>query len=220
MDSLYIFDILATVTFGVTGVLVANKIKINSFGSFVLATVTGIGGGTLRDLLLGVQPFWITDVKYIYALIAATIITKLWIKFLKISQLGLVITDTFALGFAAMVGTEKAISLGVHPINSILMGVMTGVCGGIIRDTLSDVRPAAFDYQNLYATAAFSSSLITVILPAKAIEGGIIGGWVVSLLGFRFALIRFLPLLTRMLPILSAAMIKLWETRIGKKKIN
>lgn len=162
----YWLDILGVVVFAVTGSLAAGKKKLDLFGVLVLALVTALGGGTLRDVVLGIHPvFWIADLNYIYFVIATALIVFVIARYRKIPERTLVIADALGLAVFSVLGTQVALQEGTPAIVAIIMGMLTGVAGGVIRDILSDEIPLIL-HQEIYATAALAGAAAYVGLSA------------------------------------------------------
>jgi uncharacterized membrane protein YeiH len=150
----------------VSAVLAAEGKGMDLFGVMVLALVTAIGGGTIRDLCLGVQPlFWIAEPMHVWTALAAAVITFGLVRFAHLPHRLLTLADAFGLALFGIVGTEKALALGTPGIVAILLGIVTGVAGGILRDVLRGEIPWVFKPEvNLYATAVFAGALVFVLL--------------------------------------------------------
>jgi len=153
-------DLAGVAIFALTGALVATKERQTFVTLAFFALVTGVGGGTVRDLLIGAPVFWITDpwvaaICLGVALFAWFTPTRWWEgKFLSIA-------DGAGLAAYAVLGTAKALQYGVPPIPSVLMGVITGTVGGMLRDVLAG-RPSILMRPELYVTAAALSASVTV----------------------------------------------------------
>jgi uncharacterized membrane protein YeiH len=148
-----ILDILGTVTFAVSGVLTALHKRMDTFGIFIIAFVTALGGGTLRDVLIGNTPVsWMLDVKYIYFIALAVVFALVFKDRLKHLRNSLFLFDTIGLGVFTIIGIEKGLDIGLHPIICIALGTMTACFGGVIRDILSTEIPIIFR-KEIYATA-------------------------------------------------------------------
>lgn len=153
-------DLAGVAIFALTGALVATKERQTFVTLAFFALVTGVGGGTVRDLLIGAPVFWITDpwvaaICLGVALFAWFTPTRWWEgKFLSIA-------DGAGLAAYAVLGTAKALQYGVPPIPSVLMGVITGTVGGMLRDVLAG-RPSILMRPELYVTAAALSASLTV----------------------------------------------------------
>ncbi|WP_133406139.1 trimeric intracellular cation channel family protein [Parashewanella tropica] len=152
---IYFFDLWGTAVFALTGALAAGHHRMDPFGVLVLAGVTAVGGGSIRDALLGTTPvFWLQDPTYILIVLATVIAT---IIFNRTSPNApwyvLPIADALGLALFTIIGTEKALSLGLSSISAVIMGVLTGVGGGIIRDVLCRQVPMVLRTE-IYATAS------------------------------------------------------------------
>jgi len=153
-ELLYWLDLFGIVVFALSGALMAGRYKLDPFGVVVLASVTAIGGGTIRDVILDTPVFWITNTIYLYVILITAVLTILIIRRPKrIPKRFLLIADAFGLALFAVLGTEKALSLGVPVTVAVIMGTITGVAGGMIRDVLCNVIPMILR-QEIYATAA------------------------------------------------------------------
>lgn len=150
----------------VAGALVAAPKKIDMFGVIVVAVVTALGGGTVRDVILGTKAFWVTEPVYVVIATAAGLFTFVAARFVRFSWSVMLVLDAFGLAMFAIVGCEKALSLGTSSVVIVLMGVVTGVAGGIVRDLLCDEIPLVFRRGSLYATAAFIGCLVFIALNA------------------------------------------------------
>jgi uncharacterized membrane protein YeiH len=164
MTLFYILDILGTVAFAISGALVAMNKKMDPFGVFIIAFVTAVGGGTLRDVLIGRQPvIWMTDITYVLLISSSVFIAILFRKKLKYLQKSLFLFDTIGLGIFTITGTEIGINAHFHPVISIALGTMTASFGGVIRDILCNEVPVLFR-KEIYATACIFGSIAFIIL--------------------------------------------------------
>jgi uncharacterized membrane protein YeiH len=153
-ELLYWLDLFGIVVFALSGALMAGRYKLDPFGVVVLASVTAIGGGTIRDIILDTTVFWVVNPIYLYVILATAVLTIIIIRRPKrIPKRFLLIADAFGLALFAVLGTEKALSLGVPVTVAVIMGTITGVAGGMIRDVLCNVIPMILR-QEIYATAA------------------------------------------------------------------
>jgi uncharacterized membrane protein YeiH len=135
---IYIADMIGVISCAISGVLVATRLRMDPFGIIVLAGVTGIGGGTLRDMMMGATPvFWIIDNNYIYVILATAFLSVFWLKHIhRAPPYLLLILDAFGLAIFTIIGAQKALALGFSGPVAIGMGCITGVVGGMIRDLL------------------------------------------------------------------------------------
>lgn len=160
----YLFDLFGVIVFAITGSLAAGKKQLDLFGGMVLALVTALGGGTLRDLILGNDPiFWIADLTYIYLVIATAVAVFIIARYRKLPERTLLIADAFGLAIFSVLGAEVALQANAPGLVAIIMGMLTGVAGGIIRDILSNEIPLILQ-QEIYATAAIAGATVFVLL--------------------------------------------------------
>ena len=151
---LYWLDLFGVIVFALSGALMAGRYKLDPFGVVVLAAVTAIGGGTIRDVILGTTVFWVANPIYLYVILTTALLTIVLIRQPKrIPKRFLLIADAFGLALFAVLGTAKAISLDAALPVAIVMGIITGVAGGMIRDILCNVIPMILR-QEIYALAA------------------------------------------------------------------
>ncbi|MGB1263668.1 MAG: trimeric intracellular cation channel family protein [Cognaticolwellia sp.] len=180
-ELLYWLDLFGIVVFAFSGALMAGRYKLDPFGVVVLSAVTAIGGGTIRDVILQTPVFWVQDPIYLYVILATAVLTIIFIRCPKrIPKRFLLVSDAFGLALFAVLGTEKALSLGAAIPVAILMGMMTGVVGGMIRDVLCNVIPMILR-QEIYATAAILGGALFALFTSLglaehfAIIGAILG---------------------------------------------
>lgn len=187
-------DLAGVAIFALTGALVAAKERQTFVTLAFFALVTGVGGGTVRDLLIGAPVFWIHDggvavVCLAVSLFAWFIPTRWWAgRFLSIA-------DGLGLAAYAVLGAAKALEYGIPPVTAALMGVITGCVGGIIRDVVAG-RPSILMRPELYVTAAALSASVTVLGDLAGIRREWV--WVAATAagyGLRLAAIRWNPAL-------------------------
>lgn len=146
-------DILGTIAFTISGVLVAMNKRMDPFGVFIIAFVTAVGGGTLRDLLIGATPvFWMRDMTFMYVITAATLVAVIFRNQIKHLRKSLFLFDTIGIGLYTVIGIEKGLNAELHPIICIALGTMSACFGGVIRDILCNEIPVIFR-KEVYATA-------------------------------------------------------------------
>lgn len=168
---LYVVGLLAVAFSAVTGALAAEGRRMDLFGVLVLALVTSLGGGTLRDLVLDVPVFWSQDDWFLWVGLAAGSLTFAAVRYWHPPHQFLLIADAIGLAFVAVLGTEKALAHQATPTTAIVLGVVTGVAGGVLRDLLCGEVPLVFRRETyLYATAAFGGNLAFVLLIAAAFD--------------------------------------------------
>lgn len=152
MSLLLLLDILGTISFAVSGALIAMKKRLDPFGLLIIAVVTALGGGTLRDLLIDAPITWMRDLTYIYVIAVATVLAAIFRKKLNYVRKSLFLFDTIGIALYTVVGVEKGISYGFPPLICIALGTMSACFGGVIRDILCNEIPIIFR-KNVYATA-------------------------------------------------------------------
>ncbi len=168
---IYIFDMIGTISCAISGVLVATRLRMDPFGIIVLAGVTAIGGGSVRDILMGATPvFWINDNTYIYVILLTVLISVLWLQHIhRLSVFLLPVIDAFGLATFTIVGTQKALALGFSGLVAIVMGCVTGVVGGMIRDLLSSQTPFVLQ-KEIYASASILGGTLYVLCTYFSLE--------------------------------------------------
>lgn len=161
----YLCDIFGVIVFAITGALVAGRKSMDLFGVIVVAIITALGGGTLRDVLLNNYPVpWIRDDVYILAACIGAVGTVLWVKlFSLIHETTLLVADAFGLAVFTVIGTDVALQHHVPISTALIMGIMTGVAGGVIRDIVCNEIPLIF-HKEIYATACLAGSVVFIVL--------------------------------------------------------
>ena len=149
-----LLDLMGVAVFAVSGALAAGRKRLDLLGVLVVATVTAIGGGTTRDVLLDRAPFWLDDPEYLVTTVVAAGLTILWVRRRDPPHAALEVADALGLGFFVIGGAQIAESLGLHGIIVVLMGTITGVVGGVLRDVLTNEIPMVLRKGELYATTA------------------------------------------------------------------
>jgi len=161
---LYSLEILGTFFFAISGALAIQDHHDDLFGAGFLGFVTAIGGGTLRDIMLGSYPLvWVRDIYFLYAILAGVIVAYAFYKSLVRLKRTFLFFDTLGISFFTVLGVEKALSLGVKPEIAAIMGMFTAVMGGVIRDVLTNAVPVLFR-KEIYATACLSGAILYLVL--------------------------------------------------------
>jgi uncharacterized membrane protein YeiH len=157
-------DLLGTASFAISGALFAINKRMDSFGVLIIAFVTAVGGGTLRDVLINTDRItWMTDLNYVYTIMVAVIFAILFRKKIGYLSKSMFLFDTIGLGIFTIIGTEIGLQHDYHPIISVSLGMITATFGGVIRDTLSNEIPLIF-HKEIYATACILGSVTYLIL--------------------------------------------------------
>lgn len=163
MSLFLIIDILGTIAFAVSGALTAMNKKLDIFGIFIIAIVTALGGGTLRDILIDAPITWMRDLTFVYVIIASTIVAVLFRKKLGYIRKSLFLFDTIGIALYTIVGVEKGIAADFPPLICIALGTMSACFGGVIRDILCSEIPIIFR-KEIYATACIMGGLAYFLL--------------------------------------------------------
>jgi len=192
MEIQYFFELFGTLFFGISGALAADEKSSNDwFGVTFIAFLTSIGGGTIRDILLSVKIIWIQDVNFIYAVACGVILAALFYKPLLKLRKTFMLFDTLGIALFTIVGMEKALNLGIHPIIAPVMGMFTAVFGSIIRDMMLNEVPIIFK-KEIYAFACLCGAVIYMILwkigVIRSINFFVSGSIIVA---FRLAAIKY-----------------------------
>jgi uncharacterized membrane protein YeiH len=176
-------DWLGVIAFTITGALVASRKQMDVVGFAVLGSVTGIGGGTLRDLLLGVPVFWVREPAYLLACVAVSVLVFFAAHIPQSRYRYLLWLDAIGLALFAVAGAEKAVYAGAHATVAVAMGVMTATFGGVIRDLLGGESPVILS-REIYASAALAGALTFISLAGIGLprELALATGFVVGLL--------------------------------------
>ena len=188
----FTIDILGTIAFAISGVLVAMDKKLDLFGVFIIAFVTSVGGGTLRDLIVGHSPVsWLQEPVYMYVILGTVIFAILFQKHIKYLRTSLFLFDTIGIGLYTMLGVEKGLAFGLSPIMCIALGTITACFGGVIRDMLCNEIPVIFR-REIYATACILGATAYFLLdqlPFDTTYAYIAG--IVIVIGIRVAAVKF-----------------------------
>ncbi len=165
MQIQYVLEVLGTGFFAISGALAANdKAKPDWFGASFIGFITAIGGGSLRDILLGSRPLvWVEDVNLLYAIFAGVVLAHVFFRILIRLRKTFFLFDTLGIAMFTIVGTEKAMSLGVNPMIAAIMGMFSAVMGGVIRDVLTNEIPIIFK-KEIYATACLAGAVMYLVL--------------------------------------------------------
>lgn len=164
MTLLYSLDMIGTAAFAASGAWAGVRRKMDLLGVLVLGMVTAIGGGTLRDLLLGdTPPFCLKDENYLWLSLVVSLVVFFVPKKLESIKNPLQTLDAIGLGTFVVIGTGKALQFGLGPFGAILMGLMTATAGGVMRDVLSNRVPLILQ-REIYASACIVGAGMMVLL--------------------------------------------------------
>jgi len=157
-------EILGTISFAISGTFSAMQKRLDPFGVLIIAFVTSIGGGTVRDMLLGDTPVaWMRDVQTCLIILFTSLATILFKTHIRKFKVTLFLFDSLGLGLFTMLGLQKGIAFGLSPGICIALGTITGCFGGIIRDTLLNTIPLIFR-KEVYATACILGGILYFLL--------------------------------------------------------
>jgi len=173
LNLLFYLDIFGTVSFSVAASLMAYRKNLDPFGILVIAVITSIGGGTLRDILLRNYPiFWIDNITYIVVIFISSILTQIWYRHIsRISDI-LLIFDAIGIGIFTIIGIKTALTFNVHPLICVMMGTATAVFGGMVRDVLCNEIPVIL-HRELYATLCILGGAVFFLLKFMDLPSGI-----------------------------------------------
>ncbi len=179
-------DLAAVAVFAAAGALAASRKQLDIFGFAVIATVSGIGGGTLRDILLGIGPvFWIKEPAYLWVCLGVATVAHFLTSGIARRAVALVWLDALGMAAYTIVGTEIALVNGAHWTIAAAMGVLTASFGGVIRDILCNEMPLIFQ-REVYATAALAGALVYLGLAGLPVPRNLdIAGGFVAAFGIR-----------------------------------
>lgn len=165
MQLQYTLELLGTGFFAISGALVANdKSKTDWFGVTFIGFITAIGGGSIRDILIGSYPLaWVKDINLMYSIFAGILLASLFYKTLIRLRRNLFLFETLGIAMFTIIGTEKAINHGTNPLIAAIMGMFSAVMGGVLRDVLTNEIPTLFR-KEIYATACLAGAFLYLAL--------------------------------------------------------
>jgi uncharacterized membrane protein YeiH len=156
----HIIEILGTVAFAISGSLTAMSKKLDPFGVFIIAFVTAVGGGTLRDIMIGRTPVaWMLQLDYVYLIVAGYVLAMIFRKKMDRLRISLFLFDTIGLSVFTLIGLQKGLETGLHPVICVALGTMTACFGGVIRDILCTEIPVIFR-REIYATICMAGGIL------------------------------------------------------------
>ncbi|WP_346433190.1 trimeric intracellular cation channel family protein [Lutimonas zeaxanthinifaciens] len=167
-------DLVGTAAFAISGALFAIKKRMDTFGVLIIAFVTAVGGGTLRDMLINADKItWMNDLNYIYVILFSVVFAIIFRKKIGYLSKSLFLFDTIGLGIFTIIGTEIGLQNEFHAIICVSLGMITATFGGVIRDTLSNEIPLIFQ-KEIYATACIIGATTYLILNKYQIDRDLI----------------------------------------------
>ncbi len=163
--TLYALDLIGVTVFAISGALAATRHKFDLLGVMVLAAVTAIGGGTIRDLLLDRHPiFWLADSRYLAVILGAAVATLAYVRWVRAPGGALDVADALGLALFSVTGTRIAEASGMPGLSCVLLGTVTGAAGGVVRDILTAQVPIVLKRGSLYASAAIAGTTLYILL--------------------------------------------------------
>jgi uncharacterized membrane protein YeiH len=167
----YYIDLIGTLVFAVSGALAASDKNMyrDNFGVTFTGFVTAVGGGTLRDMILGIRPTWVVDGNYLIAITIGVLIAISFKYYILKYRRTFFLFDTLGIALYTVVGVQKALLFDVAPLAAIIMGMFSAVMGGVIRDTLINEVPLIFK-KEIYATACLSGASVFVLLKLLQVD--------------------------------------------------
>lgn len=163
-DIVVVVDVIGSLVFAISGALAAAGKRFDLMGIAIIAFVTAFGGGTIRDLLIGAQPVgWLANYQYVLIVIVGVLLVFFFHERLHYFRRSFFLFDAIGLGTFAIAGMEKALSFGIHPVYSILLGMISGCFGGLIRDVLCNEIPLIFR-KEVYALPALIGACVYWLL--------------------------------------------------------
>jgi uncharacterized membrane protein YeiH len=176
MSHLYIIDLLGTLVFAISGVLTAVQKKFDLVGATVVSFVTAVGGGTLRDIMIGETPVgWMQDANYLIIIFASLPLCFFFQKHILKLRKSIFLFDTIGIGLFTILGLQKTLGVGLSPAVAVMMGVVSAVFGGVIRDVLTNEVPLIFR-KEIYAMACMAGAL-TYLLVEQFLDVPILNIW-------------------------------------------
>lgn len=162
-DFAFFIEIFGTIAFAMSGSFAAMQKRFDPFGVIIIAFVTSVGGGTVRDLLLDVPVFWMHDLLSVGLIFFTAVFTMIFKLIEKKFTVTLFIFDSLGLGLFTIIGVQKGLNADLHPLIGVVLGTITGCFGGIIRDILLNRIPLIFR-KEIYATAAILGGAFYILL--------------------------------------------------------
>ncbi|MFY0594382.1 MAG: trimeric intracellular cation channel family protein [Roseivirga sp.] len=170
MNLIYGVDLAGTFVFAVSGWLLASKKNLDFFGASVIALVTAIGGGTIRDLLIGSRPVgWLQDVNYLIVIGAGILAGMFFKKGFERLRKTMFLFDSIGIGLFTILGIQKTLAVGLSPVVALIMGTISAVFGGVLRDTLVNEIPLIFR-KEIYATVCLAGGGLYLLLDTMGLS--------------------------------------------------
>ncbi len=185
-----LLDIIGTLVFAISGALTAIYKKLDLFGVYCIAFVTALGGGTVRDGMIGRTPVgWMLDIDYVYIITLGFFLSVVFNRYLERLRISMFLFDTIGLGVFTLIGLEKGIGYGLSSVICVILGTLTATFGGVIRDILCNEIPVLFR-KEIYATLCIAGGILFFILQELQMQGEVIS-LTVAIFIITFRLIAF-----------------------------
>lgn len=159
MDLITYINISGSFVFAISGALIAIKKKLDAFGVFIVAFITAVGGGTLRDILIGKQVFWLYNPQILYAIIIGAFVAMVLRERLNFFSKPMFFYDALGLGLFTITGVQIGLQYGLDSAICVLLGTVTGVFGGVLRDVVVNKIPVVFK-KEIYATPSILGGIL------------------------------------------------------------
>lgn len=160
MSIFELLDYLGTLVFAISGALAAMNRRFDPFGVLIIALVTSVGGGTLRDVMIGRTPVgWMNDITYAYIVLAAFLIAMFFRSRLIYFRRTMFLFDAIGLGLFTIIGVELGLNASLHPVVCVLLGTMSAAFGGVLRDILCNEVPLIF-HKEIYASLSILGGVV------------------------------------------------------------
>ncbi len=173
LELIYSLDLIGTFVFAISGTLAATGKKLDLFGAAVLGFITAVGGGTIRDVLIGSQPVgWMQDLNYLAVIGSGILVGFFFKQYIQKLRKTLFLFDAIGIGLFTILGLQKTLSLGLSPVIGVIMGTVSAVFGGVLRDVFSNEIPLIFR-REIYATTCLSGGILFLLLE----KGGFCHDW-------------------------------------------
>ena len=160
--SFVVIEFIGTMAFAISGIRLASAKQFDWFGAYIVGKATAVGGGTIRDIMLGIPPFWMTNPVYIICCGLSLLYVILFGKKIIRQQSTWFIFDTIGLALFNITGLEKTLNMGYPVWTAVIMGCVTGAAGGVIRDILINEVPLVFR-KDIYAMACIAGGIVYII---------------------------------------------------------
>jgi len=192
MNILYFIDIIGTMVFAISGAMAGRDKQLDFFGIAAVGLITAIGGGTVRDVLLGSTPVgWMDDLIYLTMIGVGILISLLFGKAVRRLRRTFFMFDTIGIAAFTVLGLQKALMLDVHPVIAIMMGMVSAVFGGVLRDIVCNEIPLIFR-KEIYALTCLCGGILFVVLKyANVLQEWNILITVVFIMTFRILAVKF-----------------------------